>query len=150
VTYDVWFFLHLVSRKVHVAGMTWHADQRWMTQIAHNVTMVDWGFFEPGQNLIHDCGDTYRQGVQRIVEAAGITCVPLPPRLPQMNADAEHWVRSVKAAALSRRILFGEHWLRHALQQYETRDHQERPHQRVHTKGKAMSTHAQCSSPPGA
>jgi putative transposase len=44
VTYYVLFFIHLASRRVHVAGMTPHPDQRWMVQIARNVTMVDWGF----------------------------------------------------------------------------------------------------------
>jgi putative transposase len=54
VTYYVLFFIHLASRRVHVAGMTRHPDQRWMVQMARNVTMVDWGFLIPGQYLIHD------------------------------------------------------------------------------------------------
>lgn len=48
VTYYVLFFLHLASRKVHVAGFTPHPDARWMGQIARNVTMDDWGFLCPG------------------------------------------------------------------------------------------------------
>jgi hypothetical protein len=46
-----------------------------------------------------------------------------------LNAYAERWVRSVKEEALSRLILFGERSLRHALQEYMTHFHQERPHQ---------------------
>src|SRR5882724_9509050 len=38
VTYYVLFFIHLASRKVHVAGITPHPDQAWMMQIARNVT----------------------------------------------------------------------------------------------------------------
>jgi hypothetical protein len=38
-------------------------------------------------------------------------------------------VRSVKEDALSRLILFGERSLRHALQEYVTHYHHERPHQ---------------------
>src|SRR6266566_96640 len=49
VTYYVLFFIHLASRKVHVAGMTPHPDERWMVQIARNLTMADWGFLAPGQ-----------------------------------------------------------------------------------------------------
>jgi putative transposase len=41
VTYYVLFFIHLASRKVHVAGVTPHPDERWMVQIARNVTMAD-------------------------------------------------------------------------------------------------------------
>ena len=51
VTYDVLFFIHLGSRKVQVAGMTSHPDQRWMMQVARNVTMDEWGFLSPGQYL---------------------------------------------------------------------------------------------------
>jgi hypothetical protein len=54
VTYYVLFFVHLASRKVHVAGMTPHPNQAWMMQVARNVTMADWGFIQPGQYLIHD------------------------------------------------------------------------------------------------
>jgi putative transposase len=37
VTYYVLFFIHLGSRKVHIAGMTLHPDARWMVQVARNV-----------------------------------------------------------------------------------------------------------------
>src|ERR671931_1560400 len=54
VTYYVLFFIHLASRKVHVAGVTPHPDERWMVQIARNVTMEEWGFLAPDHYLIHD------------------------------------------------------------------------------------------------
>jgi putative transposase len=34
VTYYVLFFIHLESRKVHVAGITFHPNEQWMQQIA--------------------------------------------------------------------------------------------------------------------
>jgi hypothetical protein len=34
VTYYVLFFLHLGSRKVHVAGVTPHPNEAWMMQVA--------------------------------------------------------------------------------------------------------------------
>ena len=43
VTYYVLFFIHLSSRKVHVAGMTPHPDEQWMQQVARNMTMEEWG-----------------------------------------------------------------------------------------------------------
>ena len=54
VTYYVLFFLHLGSRKIHIAGVTLHPNETWMVQVARNVTMDDWGFLVPGQYLIHD------------------------------------------------------------------------------------------------
>jgi len=129
VTYYVLFFIHLASRKVHVAGMTPHPDERWMVQIARNLTMADWGFLVPGQYLIHDRDSKYCPAFQHMIDAAGLTRVPLPPRSPNLNAYAERWVRSVKEEALSKLILFGERSLRHALTAYMTHYHAERPHQ---------------------
>jgi hypothetical protein len=59
VTYYVLFFIHLGSRKVHIAGVTPHPNAAWMVQVARNVTMEAWGFLAPGQYLIHDRDGTY-------------------------------------------------------------------------------------------
>ena len=37
VTYYVLFFIHLESRKVDIAGITVHPNERWMQQIARNI-----------------------------------------------------------------------------------------------------------------
>ena len=129
VTYYVLFFIHLESRKVHIAGVTPHPNEQWMIQIARNVTMEEWGFLAPGQYLIHDRDGKYCPAFQQIVDAAGVERVPLPPRSPNLNAYAERWVRSIKEECLSRLILFGEASLRHALTQYVEHFHSERNHQ---------------------
>jgi transposase InsO family protein len=129
VTYYGLFFLRLRTREVHTAGLTPHPDQRWMAQIARNITMADWGFLQPGQYLIHDRDGKFCPAFHQIIDAAGVKQVPLPPRSPDLNAYAERWVCSVKEEALSRLILFGERALRHALTEYVTHVHQERPHQ---------------------
>jgi putative transposase len=43
VTYYVLFFMHVATRKVHVAGLTPYPDEKWMTQMARNMTMADVG-----------------------------------------------------------------------------------------------------------
>jgi putative transposase len=129
VTYYVLFFLRLRTREVHIAGLTPHPDQHWIAQIARNITMADWGFLQPGQYLIHDRDGKFCPAFQHLIDATGVQRVPLPPRSPNLNAYAERWVRSVKEEALSRLILFGAGALRHALTEYVTHFHQERPHQ---------------------
>jgi putative transposase len=129
VTYYVLFFIHLSSRKVHIAGVTPHPNHAWMIQVARNVTMADWGFLGPGQYLIHDRDGKFCPAFQRIIDDAGVTRVPLPPRSPNLNAYAERWVRSVREEALSRLILFGERSLWHVLTEYVPHFHEERPHQ---------------------
>jgi len=129
VTYYVLFFIHLGSRKVHVAGVTPHPNAAWMVQVARNVTMEEWGFLSPGQYLIHDRDGKYCPAFQQIIDDAGVKRVPLPPRSPNLNAYAERWVRSVKDEALSRMILFGERSLRHVLHEYVAHYRHERNHQ---------------------
>jgi transposase InsO family protein len=129
ITYYVLFFIHLASRKVHVAGVTPHPDKCWMVQIARNITMEQWGFLSAGQYLIHDRDGKYCPAFQHIVDAAGVTRVPLPPQSPNLNAYAERWVRSVKEECLARLILFGEASLQHALHEYVVHYHHERNHQ---------------------
>jgi putative transposase len=129
VTYYVLFFIHLSSRKVHIARMTPHPNEAWMVQVARNVTMEEWGFLASGQYLIHDRDGKYCPAFQQLIDAAGVTRVPLPPQSPNLNAYAERWVRSVKEECLSRLILFGEASLRHALTQYVDHFHHERHHQ---------------------
>jgi putative transposase len=76
VTYYVLFFLHLSSRKVHVAGVTPHPDARWMTQIACSVTLEEWGCLSAGQYLIHDRDGKYCPAFQRLIDEAGVTRIP--------------------------------------------------------------------------
>jgi transposase InsO family protein len=129
VTYYVLFFIHLGSRKVHVAGITPHPHEAWMVQIARNMTMDEWGFLAPGQYLIHDRDSKFCPAFRQTIDGAGVKRVSLPPRSPNLNPYAERWVRSVKEEALSRLLLFGEASLRHALHEYVDYYHHERTHQ---------------------
>jgi transposase InsO family protein len=129
VTYYILFFLHVGSRRVHIAGVTPHPNASWMKQMARNETMAEWGFLKPGHYLIHDRDGKYGPAFQDMIDHAGVKRVPLPAQSPNLNAYAERWVRSIKEEVLSRFILFGERSLRHALKEYITHYHTERPHQ---------------------
>ena len=53
----------------------------------------------------------------------------LPPQSPNLNAQAERFVRSIKEAYLDRIILFGEKSLRSAARDFVAHCHIERNHQ---------------------
>ena len=72
VTYYILFFLRVDTREVHLAGVTLHPDQRWMTQIARNMTMADWSVLAPGQYLIHDRDGKYCPAFQQMIGAVGV------------------------------------------------------------------------------
>jgi putative transposase len=129
VTYYVLFFIHLETRRVDIAGMTVHPDERWMQQIARNVTMEEWGVLQKCRYLLHDRDTKYARSFRAIIESGQVKTLALPARSPNLNAYAERWVRSVKEECLSKLILFGERSLRRALTEYVAHFHAERNHQ---------------------
>ena len=129
VTYYVLFFIHLESRKVDIAGITVHPDERWMQQMARNVTMEGCGILRDCRYLLHDRDTKYTVSFRAIIESGQVKTLPLPARSPNLNAFAERWVRSVKDECLSKIILFGERSLRRALSEYVAHYHAERNHQ---------------------
>jgi hypothetical protein len=129
VTYYVLFFIHLESRRVEVAGITAHPNERWMNQMARNVTMDSWGFLDNCRYLIHDRDTKYCESFRNIIESGNVKTLPLPAHSPNLNAFAERWVKSVKDDCLSKLILFGETSLRRALREYLIHYHAERNHQ---------------------
>ena len=79
--------------------------------------------------MIHDRDTKFWAAFKQLLDEAGVTRVPLPPRSPWLNAYAERWIQSVKTEVLSHMILFGERSLRHALSEYIAHYHADRPHQ---------------------
>jgi putative transposase len=129
VTYYVLFFIHLESRRVDIAGVTVQPDERWMQQMARNVTMEGCGALWDCRYLLHDRDTKYTQSFRAIIASGRIEPLALPARSPNLNAYAERWVRSVKEECLSKVILFGERSLRQALNEYVEHFHAERNHQ---------------------
>ena len=125
----VLFFMHLATRRVHIASITPYPDGQWMIQVARNVTMADVGFLSPIRYLIHDRDSKFCASFQLTIEAVGIKTVKLPARSLNLNSFAERWVKSAKEECLSKLILFGERSLRLALNAYVAHFHHERNHQ---------------------
>jgi putative transposase len=129
VTYYILFFIDVASRSVHVAGITSHPNNPWMTQIARNITAVDDGFLRGKRYLILDRDAKYSDAFRSVLAREGIQAIRLPPRSPKLNAFAERFVRSNKEECLNRMIFFGQASLRYAIRQYMTHYHGERNHQ---------------------
>jgi transposase InsO family protein len=129
VTYYVLFFIHLDSRRVSIAGITDHPEAGWMRQVACNATFEGIGHLNGCRYVLHDRDAKFCAEFRETLAVAGVKCLRLPPRSPNLNAFAERWVRSVKEECLSHLILFGERSLRRALIQFQEHYHQERNHQ---------------------
>jgi len=125
----VLFFIDLSTRKVEIAGMAQAANGLWMSQIARHLTDAEQGILTGKRYLIHDRDPLFTGEFLRMMAAAGVESVKLPPRSPNLNAHAERFVRSIKESCLERLIFFGEESLRTALQNFVAHYHAERNHQ---------------------
>src|SRR5215467_881558 len=131
VTCYVLFFIHLENRRVDIAGITTHPNERWMQQIARNATMDGWGALRDCRYLLHDRDAKYSASFRAIVETGHVKTLALPARSPNLNAYAERWIRSAKDECLSKMILFGERALRHTINEYVEHYHTERNHRNM-------------------
>jgi putative transposase len=78
----VLFFIHLESRQVNIAGITVHPNEKWMQQIARNVTMEGWGAIRDCRYLLHDRDTKYTDSFRTIIESGQIKTLQLPARSP--------------------------------------------------------------------
>jgi transposase InsO family protein len=114
---------------VKIAGITAHPHDRWMTQIARNLTDLDEGFLRSTRYLILDRDTKYSEAFRGVLVREGIQVIRLPPRAPNLNAFAERFVRSIKHECLNRMIFFGQASLQRAMGHYMAHYHTERNHQ---------------------
>ena len=68
--------------------------------------------------LLHDRDQKFCREFRETLAPGGVKCLPLPARSPNLNAYAEHWVRSIKEECLSQLILFGEKSLQRVVSNY--------------------------------
>ena len=129
VTFYILFFIQIGSRKVHIAGVTTNPHEKWMKQIAKNLTMDEWGFLNHQKYLILDRDTKFCKSFQSIIEKQGINLIRIPPRSPNLNGYAERFVRTIKEECLSKLIVLNEKFLRQVLREFITYYHEERNHQ---------------------
>src|SRR5258707_8075228 len=96
ITYYVLFFIHLESRQVDIAGITVHPDERWMRQMARNVTMEGCGALRDCRYLLHDRDTKYTQSFRAIIASGQVEPLMLPARSPNLNAHLS--VRNISSA----------------------------------------------------
>jgi transposase InsO family protein len=133
------FFIDLSTRKVEIAGLAPVAKGLWMSQIARNLTDSEDGILTGKRYLIHDRDPLFTAEFLNMMADAGVESVKLPPRSPNLNANAERFVRSIQESCLDRMIFFGEASLRTAIQNFVAHYHSERNHQGLATNSSAQS-----------
>jgi putative transposase len=129
VTYYVLFFVHLGTRRVHVAGSTLAPNAAWVEQQARNLGFVCEEQGWKPRYMIHDRDSKFTTRFDGILKDRGMRHVRIPRRAPNCNAYAEAWVASLKRECLDHFTCFGQRHLDHILGEYARFYRECRPHQ---------------------
>ncbi len=134
VTFYTLLVIDLRSRCVHVCGTTVSPNAQWMSQVARQLVDATDGFALGKTHLIIDRDTKYAEGFRELLESAGVKIVLCPPRVPQCNAYAERFVRSIKEECLSRLVFLSEGHLRKTISIFLVHYHRRRNHQGIENK----------------
>ena len=119
------FFIELGTRRIHLAGVTAHPDGAWVTQQARNLRLM---LGNQGSRrlrvVLRDRDSKFTRAFDDVFRAEGAQVLLTPVQAPNANADAERWIRTVRAECLdlapdrwTKPLGAGASGLRRALQQ---------------------------------
>ena len=124
----VFFVIDLATRRVEIAGIHHTPCETQMLQWARSLTDAQDGFLKDKRLLIHDRDLLFTKKFTQTLKTAGVRCLKMPKRSPNLNAYAESFVRTIKRECLNMMILFGERHVRHVVGEYVEHYNLERPH----------------------
>ena len=111
---------------MHVLGVTTNPDGRWTTQQARNLLSIS----TSARRLSSaSCGTgRFTAAFDAVLADTGIEVLKTPARRPRANAHAERFVLTARTELTDRMLIFGEHHLRHVLDEYARHNNERRPH----------------------
>ena len=109
--------------------MTPNLNAAFMQPCARQLTDHFDGFLLNKRYLIHDRDGKFTEAFDQYVKDNGVEPVVLPPRSPNLNAQCERFIGSIKSEMLNRMIFVGDASLRRAIHSYLGHYHGERNHQ---------------------
>jgi putative transposase len=123
------FFIHVSSRRVHIAGMSTRTTQVWTAERARESLCFLAGYAGERPILLRDHDTKFEGGFDAALWENGVRVQKVGPRAPNLNAVAERWVQTVEHECLDHFVVFGEAHLRYLLDQFLEHYYLERPHQ---------------------
>jgi putative transposase len=120
--------LEVVSRRVHVLGVTRHPAAEWVTQQAPNLLMGLEDRVGQFRWLVRDRDAKFTAAFDAVFAAEGSRVLRTPVRAPRANAYAERWVGTVRRELRDRMLIVGCRQLRSVLAEYADHSNGHRPH----------------------
>jgi putative transposase len=118
--------IELLTRRVHVAGVTRHPNGSWVTQQARNLATDD--VLERLSLLIRDRDSKFTDAFDTVFASEGIRTIQTPARRPVANASAERFVRTIRRECLDWILMRSEQHVAHVVGEYLEHYTHERPH----------------------
>ena len=120
----VFVILDVGTRRMLHWNVTDHPTASWTAQQFRMVVPGD----QPHRFVIHDRDSIYSEGVDRVLQAMGLSVLKTPVRAPQANAFCERLIGTVRHECLDFVILFNERHLRGVLREWVAHYNRGRPH----------------------
>jgi transposase InsO family protein len=120
----VFVVLELGTRRILHWNVTAHPTADWSAQQFRMIVSGD----QVHRFMIHDRDTIYSEGVDRTLEAMGLTVLKTPVRVPQANAFCERLIGTIRRECLDFTIAISEGHLRAILREWVTHYNRGRPH----------------------
>lgn len=127
-TIYVLFFIHIQTRRVHIAGITAKPKKAWVIRNVKRISHIFDTDKTTEKILIRDSDAKFTKEFDGMLKEYSVKAKRIPFKSPNLNPYAEGWVGTVKRECLNHFMVFGVHHLKYLVEEYVKYYNTVRPH----------------------